>query len=246
VIGQARRFREDLGNGIKLEMVAIPGGEFLMGTRSTGPNSRANERPQHLVKVPGFYLGRYLITQEQYMALMGHNPAQHQEQGFPVEMVTWHDAQAFCAKLTQLTHKHYRLPSEAEWEYACRAGTTTPFYFGERITSNLANYDTGRQGISQNGTNAVKKFPPNGFGLSDMHGNVWEWCEDGWHDSYAGAPIDGSVWLSKDSRVLRGGSWFVNSSACRSAYRSRANATDADTYIGFRVACSLTSGDLFS
>ncbi len=240
IVGQASRFIEDLGNGIKLEMVAIPGGEFLMGASNAERNSRANEIPQHLVQVPRFHLGRYLITQEQYMALMGNNPAQLKEHGFPVETVTWHDAQAFCRKLTQLTQKHYRLPSEAEWEYACRAGTTTPYCFGETISPNLANYDAGRQGVSQQRTTAVKKFPPNGFGLSDMHGNVWEWCEDGWHDSYHDAPIDSSVWMSSESRVLRGGSWFVNSSACRSAYRSRANAVDSDAYIGFRVAYSST------
>jgi formylglycine-generating enzyme required for sulfatase activity len=246
IAGQASRCIEDLGHGVKLEMVAIPGGKFLMGAPNAERNSRTNEMPQHLVKVPRFYLGRYLITQEQYIVLMGNNPAQLKKRGLPVEMVTWHDAQAFCRKLTQLSHKHYRLPSEAEWEYACRARTTTSYCFGNTISPKLANYDDGRQGAVQNGTTPVKKFPPNGFGLSDMHGNVWEWCEDGWHDNYDNAPTDGSVWMSGESHVLRGGSWFVNASACRSAYRSRSNAVDSDAYIGFRVAYSPPDGDLFS
>jgi eukaryotic-like serine/threonine-protein kinase len=163
----------------------------------------------------------------------------------PVENVSWNDAQSFCQKLTEHTQKNYRLPSEAEWEYACRAGTTTPFYFGESIIPKLANYDgsriygSGIKGEYQNKSTDVGRFPANGFGLCDMHGNVWEWCEDSWHDSYSGAPIDGSAWMGSDSCVMRGGSWFVNPSACRSAYRGRGNAADFDAYIGFRVVYSL-------
>jgi formylglycine-generating enzyme required for sulfatase activity len=160
----------------------------------------------------------------------------------PVESVDWNDAQLFCQRLTAYTKKSYRLPTEAEWEYACRARTTTPFCFGETISTKLANYNgkltygSGIQGEYRSKSRPVGDFLPNGFGLSDMHGNVWEWCADSWHDNYSGAPIDGSAWTNSTSRVLRGGSWFVNPSACRSAYRGRANSGDSDAYIGFRVA----------
>jgi eukaryotic-like serine/threonine-protein kinase len=240
--GQADRLIEDLGNEVQLEMVKIPGGEFLMGAPNSEHTSRENERPQHLVKVPRFYLGRYPITQEQYVAIMGNNPSQCTGDRLPVENVDWNDAQLFCQRLTAYTQKSYRLPTEAEWEYACRARTTTPFCFGETISTKLANYNgkltygSGIQGKYQSKSTPVGDFPPNGFGLGDMHGNVWEWCADSWHNNYSGAPIDGSAWTGSASRVLRGGSWFVNPSACRSAYRGRANAGDSDAYIGFRVA----------
>jgi formylglycine-generating enzyme required for sulfatase activity len=240
--GQADRLIEDLGNKVQLEMVKIPGGEFLMGAPSSEHTSRENERPQHLVKVPNFYLGRYPITQEQYVAIMGNNPSQCTGDRLPVENVDWNDAQLFCQKLTAYTQKNYRLPTEAEWEYACRARTTTPFCFGETISTKLANYNgkltygSGIQGEYRSKSTPVGDFPPNGFGLCDMHGNLWEWCADSWHDNYSGAPIDGSAWTGSASRVLRGGSWFVNPSACRSAYRGRANPGDSDAYIGLRVA----------
>jgi formylglycine-generating enzyme required for sulfatase activity len=240
--GQADRLIEDLGNKVQLEMVKIPGGEFLMGAPSSEHTSRENERPQHLVKIPRFYLGRYPITQEQYGAIMGNNPSQCTGDRLPVENVDWNDAQLFCQRLTAYTQKNYRLPTEAEWEYACRARTTTPFCFGETISTKLANYNgkltygSGIQGEYQSKATPVGDFPPNGFGLCDMHGNLWEWCADSWHDNYSGAPIDGSAWTGSASRVLRGGSWFVNPSACRSAYRGRANPGDSDAYIGLRVA----------
>jgi formylglycine-generating enzyme required for sulfatase activity len=235
--GQADRFIENLANQVLLEMVKIPGNEFLMGAPNSEHTSRVNERPQHLVKIPRFYLGRYPITQEQYVAIMGNNPSRCEGDRLPVENVDWNEAQLFCQRLTAYTSKNYRLPTEAEWEYACRARTTTPFCFGETINTKLANYNGRLQGEYRSRPTSVGDFPPNGFGLCDMHGNVWEWCADSWHDNYIGAPIDGSAWLGCDSRVLRGGSWFVNPSACRSAYRGRANVDDYDAYIGFRVAC---------
>mgnify|MGYP005839573929 CR=1 FL=1 len=147
------------------------------------------------------------------------DPAKFKGDNRPVEQISWHDATEFCARLTKHTGRTYRLPSEAEWEYACRAGTTTPFYFGETITPDLVNYDgnysygAAPQGQYREATTDVGSFPPNGFGLYDTHGNVWEWCLDHWHDSYGGlfrqAPTDGSAWLSSDenkSRLLRGGS----------------------------------------
>jgi formylglycine-generating enzyme required for sulfatase activity len=163
----------------------------------------------------------------------------------PVEQVNWYDAIEFCARLSKLTGREYRLPSEAEWEYACRAGTTTPFYFGETITGELANYRSSEtyadeyKGEYRQQTTPVGQFPPNAFGLYDMHGNVWEWCADTWHDNYDGAPTDGSVWTKNgnDNRSpLRGGSWFSNPSHCRSAYRND-DRRDYCVSLGFRVVC---------
>jgi formylglycine-generating enzyme required for sulfatase activity len=182
----------------------------------------------------------------------------------PVEQVSWYDAVEFCARLSKLTGKEYRLPSEAEWEYACRAGTTTPFHFGETITGELANYNAGYtyadepKGEYRGQTTPVGQFPPNAFGLYDMHGNVWEWCLDPWHENYQGEPPrDGSVWdednndnryqsllistkellTDRPNRVLRGGSWFDGPDFCRSAFRNRLDRRDDDCYDGFRVVC---------
>jgi formylglycine-generating enzyme required for sulfatase activity len=164
-----------------------------------------------------------------------------------VEKVNWHDAIEFCARLSKLTGREYRLPSEAEWEYACRAGTKTPFHFGETITRELANYDASNTyadeapGEYREKTTPVGQFSPNAFGLYDMHGNVWEWCEDDYHDNYEGAPRDGSAWLSNNTtKILRGGSWILYPYRCRSAYRHSYDPRDYYYYffIGFRVVRS--------
>ena len=167
----------------------------------------------------------------------------------PVEQVSWRDATEFCARLSQHTGRSYRLPTESEWEYACRAGTTTPFHFGEMIIPDLANYDW-KQTYNQSkvtkkkdfqGTTPVDRFGiANAFGLCDMHGNVWEWCQDHWHDSYDGAPADGSAWIDSGSEedashVLRGGSWNVVPRGCRSAARFLNDAGFRGNYLGFRV-----------
>ncbi|MFM5941951.1 MAG: formylglycine-generating enzyme family protein, partial [Dolichospermum sp.] len=152
----------------------------------------------------------------------------------------------FCARLSNYTKKPYRLPTEAQWEYACRAGTTTPFHFGDRITTDLANYDgnytygDGLKGVHRKGTTDVGFFPPNLFGLHDMHGNVWEWCQDDWHENYEGAPIDGSDWTSQGNsrKVLRGGSWYNIPGNCRSASRNWDIAGFGNNGNGFRVVCS--------
>jgi formylglycine-generating enzyme required for sulfatase activity len=243
-LGQANRFIEDLGNDVELEMVAIPGGDFLMGSPVTEKGSSDEERPQHQVKVPSFYLGRYPVTQSQYVALMGKNPSHFTGDDFPVEKVSWHDAQAYCQKLMGFSNKKYVLPSEAQWEYACRAGTNTPFHFGEIISTDVANYHGNyvyENGVMDNylkTTTSVEFFDVhNGFGLSNMHGNVCEWCEDNWHDSYDGAPTDGSAWVdSSDLHVLRGGSWDIHYGSCRSAYRHKFYASLHDFGLGFRVA----------
>ncbi|MFM6578381.1 MAG: formylglycine-generating enzyme family protein, partial [Dolichospermum sp.] len=145
----------------------------------------------------------------------------------------------------RMANKTYRLPSEAEWEYACRGGTTTPFYCGETISTDLANYNgnytygRGQKGQYREKTTEVGIFPANLFGLYDMHGNVWEWCEDGWHENYINAPIDGTAWtsLSDNLKVLRGGSWYFNPGLCRSAYRLYVVAGFVYNHYGFRVVC---------
>jgi len=248
----AQVFTEDLGNGITLDVVEIPGGRFRMGSPEI-ENGSSGERPQHAVTVASFFMGQFSVTQAQYEAVMGENPStKYDADRFvapnkPVVGVSWHDAVAFCEKLSEQTGRPYRLPSEAEWEYACRAGTETPFYFGETITTDLANYNgnsaygNGSKGKYREKLTAVGSFPANGFGLFDMHGNVWEWCLDHWHENYQGAPSDGSAWNvggEGDRRVRRGGSWGYDPRYCRSACRSR-NTPDIGYFIiGFRVCCS--------
>jgi formylglycine-generating enzyme required for sulfatase activity len=161
-----------------------------------------------------------------------------------VEQVSWGEAMEFCRRLSQRTKREYSLPSEAQWEYACRADTATPFAFGETLTPDLANYDgnttygTGPKGIYRKETSAVGSFPANAWGVQDMHGNVWEWCLDTWHDSYNGAPIDGTPWGStgdQGARLLRGGSWYNNPRNCRSACRGRRQRDSRSNIVGFRL-----------
>ncbi len=261
---QSQYFSEDLGDGITLEMVAIPGGTFLMGTedeeierlvKKFNWDGFRSERPQHRVTVSSFYMGRYPITQAQWKAIaatakididLETNPSKFKGDELPVERVNWYQATEFCKRLSRETKREYRLPSEAEWEYACRAGTTTPFYFGETITGELANYRASEtyadepNGEYRNETTPVGQFPPNAFGLYDMHGNVWEWCADTWHDNYDGAPTDGSVWTENGNdnhSSLRGGSWCSNPDVCRSALRLCSDRPDSYSDDGFRVVC---------
>jgi formylglycine-generating enzyme required for sulfatase activity len=262
---QSQYFSQDLGNDITLEMVAIPGGTFTMGTEDEEIERLvkkfdwqyfSREKPQHQVTLPSFYMGKYPITQAQWQAIaatakididLETNPSNFTGNELPVERVTWYQATEFCKRLSRETKQEYRLPSEAEWEYACRAGTTTPFYFGETITGKLANHNASNtyadepKGEYRKETTPVGQFPPNAFGLYDMHGNVWEWCADTWHDNYDGAPTDGSVWTKNgnDNRSpLRGGSWYYYPSGCRSAFRG---FNDRRAYVsddfGFRVVC---------
>jgi formylglycine-generating enzyme required for sulfatase activity len=240
----ARYFTEDLGNGVTLEMAAITGGTFMMGSPENEAGRQNNESPQHQVTVPSFFMGKYPVTQAQYQAIMGTNPSHFKGENRPVEIVSWNDAVAFCELLSQRTGKNYTLPSEAQWEYACRAGTTTPFYFGESITPDLVNYDGNYpygyapQGEYRIQTTDVGFFPPNAFGLYDMHGNVWEWCFDDWVDSYNNAPTNGSaVTISINAKLLRGGSWFITSGYCRSARRYYNDAGFIYYSYGFRVVC---------
>ncbi|MDZ8186804.1 MAG: SUMF1/EgtB/PvdO family nonheme iron enzyme [Nostoc sp. ChiSLP02] len=260
---QAQHFSEDLGEGITLEMVVIPGNTLMMGSPK-GEGYRS-EKPQHEVTVPSFFMSKYPVTQVQWRAVaalpqvnrdLEPEPSRFRGDNRPVEQVSWYDAVEFCDRLSQHIGKSYRLPSEAEWEYACRAGTDTPFHFGETITAELANYDASTtfadepEGEYRGITTPVGEFPPNTFGLYDMHGNVWEWCLDDWHDNYEGAPTDSNPWFDdnnlsqkKGTAVLRGGSWFNFPKDCRFASRSlnlRAGRDGIDFNIGFRVVCGVT------
>ena len=241
---QVNAFREDLGNGLGLDMIAIPAGEFVMGSPPEETGRDDDEGPQRTVTIPSFFMGRFQVTQAQYEVVMGQHVSRFQGADRPVETVSWEDTMAFCEKLSELTGRTYRLPSEAEWEYACRAETTTPFHFGPTITTDLANYDgnytygNGPKGTYRQQTTDVGSFPPNAFGLYDMHGNVWERCQDVWHENYEGAPTDGSAWLEggdQSWRVLRGGSWFGSPDVCRSANRFRFPRDDILGNVGFRV-----------
>ncbi|MGK7935035.1 MAG: SUMF1/EgtB/PvdO family nonheme iron enzyme [Xenococcaceae cyanobacterium] len=243
---------ENLTSNISLEMAYIPGESFLLGSPEEEGHER--ERPQHQVTVQPFFLSKYPVTQAQWRAIASlpkvmidiqPNPSHFSGDELPVEQVSWDDAVEFCQRLSLQTGRKYRLPTEAEWEYACRAGTTTPFHFGETITGELANYRASNTysdeppGRNLEQTTPVESFPPNAFGLYDMHGNIWEWCEDDWHNDYQGAPTDGSAWLSgnANTKVLRGGSWINIPNNCRSAYRLELNAGDRIFFIGFRVVC---------
>ncbi|MGK7892508.1 MAG: SUMF1/EgtB/PvdO family nonheme iron enzyme, partial [Xenococcus sp. (in: cyanobacteria)] len=238
-IKKAKFFKQDLGNGVNLEMVYIPDGKFMMG--SAEGEGKDNEKPQQEVTVPSFFMGKFEITQEQWKAIaslpkikqdLEPNPSSFKGDKLPAENVSWDDAVEFCQRLSKLTKRKYRLPTEAEWEYACRAGTNTKYYFGETITGNLANYSTNK-------TTIVGKFTPNAFGLYDMHGNVGEWCQDNWHNDYISAPNDGSSWTFGDSniKVVRGGSWNSNPINSRSASRDDYNRDGSLDTLGFRVVC---------
>jgi formylglycine-generating enzyme required for sulfatase activity len=251
----ANYFGEDLGNGVILEMVDIPGGTFKMGSPKNQEGYHSSQSPQHEVTVPPFFMGKYPVTQQQWRVVaalenvnidLKSDPSHFKGDNLPVECVSWDDAQEFCARLSRMANKTYRLPTEAEWEYACRGGTTTPFYFGETISTDLANYNGNwnwnwTYGQYREKTTEVGIFPANPFGLYDMCGNVWEWCEGGWHKNYINAPIDGSAWTSSSSKPgQRGGSWDSLPGYCRCA--SRFNYITDHRYLigdtlGFRVVC---------
>ena len=226
-------FRENL-NGVSLEMIEVPAGKFTMGSDQSD-----YEKPPHQVSVQSFYMGKYEVTQKQWKAVMGNNPSYIEGDDLPVGNVSWDEAQAFCKKLQELTGKAYRLPSEAEWEYACRAGTTGD-YAGNLYE--MAWYDKN----SDSKTHPVGQKQKNAFGLFDMHGNVWEWCEDVWHGNYNDAPKDGSVWTSggnSKGHVRRGGSYAYGAWNCRAASRSYSTPDDHRLYsrdadVGIRCVIS--------
>ena len=243
---RARQFAVHVEEDVLLEMVEIPGGIYLMG--SPDGFGYDDEHPRHEVSVSSFLMGRHPVTQGQWSAVMEWMPpCRFKGAKLPIERVRWDEAVEYCGRLSGKVGRVFRLPSEAEWEYACRAGTATPFHFGETITTDLANYvgeHTYRsepRGVYRHVTTEAGSFPPNGFGLWDMHGNVWEWCADAWHGDYQGAPTDGNVWGADHPayRVLRGGSWHEPPGICRSATRLKFNAAEGEEYIGFRVVSSL-------
>ena len=250
-----------------LTMLWMTPGRFWMGSPEEEPERSDVEGPQHLVQLQGFFLAQTPITQAQWHEVASWKPAKGERAWTqkldpnpshfkgdlrPVEQVSWEDAMEFCRRLSQRTGHLYTLPSEAQWEYACRAGTTTPFYCGATISTKLANYDgsevygDGEKGEYRQQTMDVASFPANPWGLHDMHGNVWEWCADHWHDNYEGAPEDGRAWIDEESKenddkmnfgLLRGGSWFNHPAYCRSAYRGLNHPVNRYSLIGFRVCC---------
>ena len=245
--GSNQYYEEALAEGVlPLRMLLIPAGKFLMGSPPNELERSDVEGPQHEVSVSQFFMSKYPVTQGQWQAVaalpkvkrdLDADPSSFKGALLPVERVSWYEAVEFCDRLTLRTNRQYRLPTEAEWEYACRAGTTTPFHYGETITTELANYrgtdnkeykwsgsyGDGPKGEYREKTTLVDQFDsPNAYGLCDMHGNVWEWCQDHWHSDYDNAPTDGQAWLTDDdaaARILRGGSWIFTPGYCRSASR---------------------------
>ena len=235
-------------NGVSFEMVRVASGQFSMGS----PNSLFSEGPSHLVVIRAdFLLGLHPVTQRQWQAVMQDNPSGFPDSpSHPVESVNWDRAVEFCARLTEIWGKSVRLPSEAEWEYACRAGTETDFFFGawgpfadsteipaetQRMLSEFAWFDLNSRGR----THPVSMLRPNPWGLHDMIGNVWEWCADVWHDDYLGAPDDAAPWSKATARqpyqCLRGGAWDMDAFRCRSSYRSFDHRELATRKIGLRI-----------
>jgi len=253
--GKAQYMRENLGNGVTLDLVRISAGKFMMGSNENENEYDDREKPIHEVFVPEFWMGKYAVTQKQWQSVMGNNPSNFKGENLPVEKVSWHEARDFCAEVSKTTGKPMRLPTEAEWEYACRAGTNTPFAPGKTITPDLVNYDGNRpygdapKGEYRQKTLDVNDFYPNGWGLYQMHGNVWEWCLDEWHNSYISKPSDlkkngDRAWediYKNDNRdrLLRGGTWCRDANYSRSAYRGMGDVDSRGNHLGFRVAATV-------
>ena len=239
----------------EIRLMVIPPGEYGMG--SSEKNAHRAEKPQHLVKISSFLMSQFPITKAQWKIVAGYPQvnrklkkitSQSGAMNTPVIKVSWHDAVEFCDRLSAKTNHVYRLPTEAEWEYACRALTYTDFHFGETISAQYANYDatTSYQleapGIYRKEVSPTSKFNnPNPFGLFDMHGNIWEWCLDHWHDNYDNAPCDGRGWIGTNEtrRIMRGGSWRNEAYLCRSSYRCSNDEDDSANNIGLRIVLSL-------
>jgi formylglycine-generating enzyme required for sulfatase activity len=247
---KAYQFSENFINGVKLEMIYIPDGSFMMGSDRISDNAS----PLHQVTLQPFFIGKYPITQAQYQTVMGINPSSDRGDRKPVNSVSWEDAIEFCQKLSEITGKRYTLPSESQWEYAARAGTTTRFYFGETINAELMYVSgtvpasKGARGVQllEETTTIVGSFPPNTFGLYDLHGNVAEWCLDTWHENYNRAPADGIAWIDRgnDLHILRGGvSRRPDPHEGSSLYRAKNNQNIRSDRYGFRVICTPSASE---
>jgi formylglycine-generating enzyme required for sulfatase activity len=247
-VGQAQQVIQSLPGGARLELVQVPGGNFQMGSRREG--GYEDERPVHPVFLESFWLGKYPVTQAQWQAVMGKLPASRfHGANLPVDTICWKDAEEFCTRLAKITGQAYHLPSEAQWEFACRAGTSTPFSLGETITTEYANYVGAHvyrdepKGIYRHATTAVGIFPPNPWGLYDLHGNIWEFCADFWQPDYTGAPVDGGPQghgyhpesRSPRAHAARGGSWHETPTHCRSAMRLKVDEDERMEFYGMRV-----------
>jgi eukaryotic-like serine/threonine-protein kinase len=245
-------FQEKLGNGVFLTMVKIPAGKFIMGSPVAEEGRELHEQPQHPVNIAEFYLGQTQVTQAQWAEIFHDKSIGYSKNSqLPVHSINWIEAIDFCDRLSVRTGHKYRLPSEAEWEYACRATTTSPFSYGDTILPSIANINgqhpyaqAPKSGFREQVT-PVATFPPNLFGLYDMHGNLWEWCLDEWFDNYQDAPTDGSargqiaVRDGQQHRVVRGGSWFSYGRICRAASRAGLFASFRHQYYGLRVVCTI-------
>ncbi len=234
-----------VADGVDMTFAWCQPGTFLMGSPANEPE-RGDDETQHRVTLTrGFWLGIHPVTQRQWQAVMGSNPSNFKGVDLPVERVSWDDCQEFVEKVGKSTGQGCRLPSEAEWEYACRAGTTTPFFWGETLSTDQANYDgtslydAGREGIYRETTTSVGSFAANAWGLCDMHGNVWEWCAD-WYGLYEKEDIKDPQFVDDgNARVLRGGSWDSFSRSCRAAFRIRSAPGHRNGHFGCRVVLCL-------
>lgn len=257
--GEATGFIEALGDTTSLEMVNLPAGSYQRGSPTSEIGRSLFESPQQAVSIPAFALGRYPVTQAQWQAVaqlpqinrrLDPAPSAFVGSDRPVEQISWWEAIEFCQRLSQKTGRLYRLPSEAEWEYACRAGTSTPFHFGETITTELTNFDgdfayqAASKGRYRGETTSVGQFnSPNAFGLSDMHGNVWELCQDDWWGDYHRSSTDGIAWedpAPNYTQVIRGGAFDKKPWECRSAMRIFYLRSWRQSNVGFRVACTIS------
>ena len=253
--------KEDLGQGVSLEMVLIPAGKFVMGSPENEKGRYDNETQHEVTLTKSYYMGKYAVTQEQWEAVMGNNPSDtpveqllprnvtlwdalfcgiriyNEGANLPLTHESWEDCQEFIKKLNAKTDGGYRLPTESEWEYACRAGTTTAYSFGKSITKSEAKINGDNiKAVWSYGPNAVGSYRPNAFGLYDMHGNVCEWCEDWYGDYPAGAVTDPKGPATRSSRVLRGGSFNDKESHARSSTRNDITPSDRGVNVGFRLA----------
>lgn len=240
----AKKIKEeviDLGNGVELTMVLIPAGKFLMGS-PISEEYRDEDETQHEVTISKpFYMGKFEVTQEQWELLMGTNPSEFKGKKIPVTNITWDDCQDFITKLNKKTKNKFRLPTEAEWEYSCRAGTETAYFFGEHLNPLNANYNNPEKEVESEPLPVGRDNKPNTFGLCDMHGNVMEWCND-WYDDYSDDDsIDPQGPSEGENKVFRSGSCFEFPSELRSAYRGYQPPYERFIVLGFRLAMTINT-----